>query len=261
MSKLGERTHHDLRTVCDDGRTWTRKPRIDAAWRWRVGTADRDRPGYPRGPHRDLSKSKSRAQAVSDGSRDAPDSSTARPIHSDWELIERARRGDEDAFRELVRRHETMVFTLAARRLCNRQLAVEVTQDVFVRLFRHIGSFRFEARLPTWLYRVTQNCCADEERRARRDKRARLQQLGDRAALPPDPETAIASRLDGEFAIFALRELAPEYREVLLLRYLGVQSYREIAEALGIPLGTVMSRIHRGLDRLADLLGSHVEEP
>jgi RNA polymerase sigma factor (sigma-70 family) len=182
-------------------------------------------------------------------------------------LIRRAAGGDEQAFRVLVRRHEAGVYALALQRLGDKVLAQEVAQDAFVRLFHSLKRFRFEASLKTWLYRVTTNLCHDQVRRMRRASRLvpleTADEIGASAASgAANPEQQAILDDTGRHVHHALSSLAPELREVVVLRYMSGLSYAEIAQTLGWPIGTVGTRIHRALRQLADQLrlSSVVEE-
>jgi RNA polymerase sigma-70 factor (ECF subfamily) len=169
---------------------------------------------------------------------------------SDEELLERAAAGDQAAFTTLVRRHEDRVFAIAVRITGDRADALDAMQDTFVSVFRQAGSFRAEAAFSTWLYRVTVNACRDLLR-----KRKRLpeptEEVPERARPGIGTEEVVGLRLD---LAGALAQLPEEYRDAVLMHDLGAMPYDEIAEATGVALGTVKSRISRGRRRLAALL-------
>ena len=183
------------------------------------------------------------------------------------DLIRREAGGDEQAFRALVKRYEAGVYALALQRLGDSVLAHEVAQDAFVRLFHSLKRFRFEASLKTWLYRVTANLCHDQVRRMRRARRLVSLETADEGGATAasdalDPEQRAITDDTGRQVHRALSTLAPELREVVLLRYMSDLSYAEIAQTLGWPIGTVGTRLHRALRQLADQLrfSSVVEE-
>ncbi len=179
----------------------------------------------------------------------------------DEELIAAFLEGDQSAFEELARRYETQVFNLAYRILGNRSDALDVSQEVFILLFRKLGTFRSESRFSTWLYRVATNACRDYTRK----KRYHLS-LADRAdedmpeweeMLPGDAENPddllIVTELR-ERVRTAIRELPLKFREVVFLHDIEGYSYGEVSEILGISLGTVKSRLNRARRRLAQEL-------
>ncbi len=175
-------------------------------------------------------------------------------------LLLRAQKGDADAFEELVRAFEGTVYHLALRQLGSREDAEDAAQEVFLKAYTALGSFRGESRFSVWLYRITNNVCIDMLRR-RRETVSLSGEDEDGAetelALPDerfDP-VALAERKDlREQVGKALRQLPPDAREILLLRELGGQRYDEIAETLGLDIGTVKSRIFRARKKLCALL-------
>lgn len=161
----------------------------------------------------------------------------------EWEagVLEGCRRGDPDAQRRLFERYGDRVFSIALRFLKGDGAAAQdVTQEVFVKVFRTAGSFRRDARLTTWLYRIAANACMDELRRRRR-----LVLFGDvpQEAHPAAPPPR-ADQSDPAVEA-ALARLSPKLRIAVLLRYFDDLSYEEIAEALSVSPGTVASRLSR----------------
>jgi len=157
---------------------------------------------------------------------------------------------------ELVRDHSARVYRLAYRLTGNSYDAEDLTQEVFVRVFRSLPGYT-PGTFEGWLHRITTNLFLDM---ARRRQRIRFEGLGDAAAGllrdgEPTPAQAFDARhLDSDVQA-ALDALAPEYRVAVVLCDIEGLSYEEIAAALGIKLGTVRSRIHRGRAQLRDALG------
>ncbi|WP_019587987.1 RNA polymerase sigma factor [Deinococcus apachensis] len=155
----------------------------------------------------------------------------------------------EVAFEALVRRHAGRVHRVAAGTV-GPGAADDVVQEVFISVYRHLGSFRAEAKFTTWLHRVTLNACHKA--------------LAARSHLPleetPEPAAPHSPVRAGEQAdlrarlAWAMRQLPPEQRDAVTLRELSGLDYAEIAEVLGIELGTVKSRINRGRAALKALL-------
>ncbi|MEX2181929.1 MAG: sigma-70 family RNA polymerase sigma factor [Gemmatimonadaceae bacterium] len=166
---------------------------------------------------------------------------TDRPPDPDTELLDGCRRGDPHAQRALFDRHRDRIYSIALHYLRgDGDAAQDVTQEVFVKLFRAADTFRADARLSTWLYRVVANACADELRRRRR-----LVLLGDvPAANHPQVEQPEPTAPDGRVSA-ALQGLSPRLRLVVVLRYFDDLSYDEIGEAIGVTSGTVASRLNR----------------
>ena len=161
-------------------------------------------------------------------------------------FLDRLRRGDPAAFESLVIAHQHRVFGVALRMLGNRADAEEAAQEVFLRVHRAIPGFRGDAKLSTWLYAIAARLCLSRLGEAHR----RLVRA-DEAALArvPDPEADPARHLEEDEREAALRraitELSDDRRMVVVLRDLEGLSYEEIAEILGLELGTVRSRLHR----------------
>jgi RNA polymerase sigma-70 factor (ECF subfamily) len=182
----------------------------------------------------------------------------------DSELVARWQAGELDAFETLIRRHERRVFRLLLRMLGNREDAEDAAQEAFLSLHRHGHRFRGDARFSTFVYRVAANAALNRRRSLGR-ARARQQELAERQAAgsdlpssPRDPEGAASGAEVQARVQAALLELPDDLRLAVVLYDLEGQSYRDIAEALGIPEGTVKSRIHRARGALRGLLAELV---
>ncbi len=187
---------------------------------------------------------------------------------SEQELIARCRKNDVAAFEQLIGAYEQRVFALAFGMLGNRQDAEDMTQDIFLKVFRSIHTFRENASFSTWVYRVATNVCLDEiRRRKKRSGDVSINQTNrdDEAfelALPDPGETPFEAAQKKE-AMAALREaidcLGEEQRAVVVMRDLEGLSYEEIAHALGTSLGTIKSRLNRARQTLRRLLENKKE--
>lgn len=181
-------------------------------------------------------------------------------------LLEACRRGEHEAFRLLFDAYKDRTYSIALHLLGGDTAAAEdVTQEVFVRLFRTIGQFRGEAEFGTWLYRLVANACVDEQRRLRRF--VPLDAVGERFETggPPGAYDDLHLRLEVIPAVqAALAGLPTPVRMAILLKYFDDLSYEEMARQLDCSPGTVASRLHRGLKllarRLAHLRGGGGEE-
>ncbi len=165
----------------------------------------------------------------------------------------RFRAGDHPAFDVLVARHERRIFNLAYRMLGRPEDARDATQEAFLSCFRRLDQFRGDAKFTTWLYRIAVIACTDILRKPA----ARL--LGDPEAAepPPSPDHAEAAAIAVDVQR-ALMRVPGEFRVALIMHDVQGLAYEEIAEALGLPLGTVKSRLHRGRVALARALtGEH----
>lgn len=172
----------------------------------------------------------------------------------DRELVLAAQAGDQRALDTLLRRHQPRLHALCRRMVTNDADALDALQEAMLAIVRGLARFDGRAAFSTWSYRVATNACLDELRRRKRVPDPGLPTL---EHVPRDPgpslDDASSDRLDLDGA---LAELAPEFRAAVVLRdQLGLD-YAEIAEVLGIPPGTVRSRIARGRAALAATLGN-----
>lgn len=173
------------------------------------------------------------------------------------EAIRRSRDGDETAFAALVDEHKDLVYALATRLTGDRDLADDLAQEAFLRVHRGLPYFRGEARLGTWIYRIVANLAA--EARFRRSARARDVSLDDRAEgrRPREPGAADASFADLELRDRlekAIARLPDNYRLLVAGHYLKGVRYEDLAEAAGLPLGTVKTHLHRAKRMLRQYL-------
>jgi RNA polymerase sigma-70 factor (ECF subfamily) len=172
--------------------------------------------------------------------------------HTDRALAAAAADGDRGAIDMLLARHLDRVHAVCRRILGNDQDALDATQDALIAIVRGIGSFDGRSRFTTWCYRVATNAALDEARRRKRRPVA-VEDVPERASREVEPGARVADALDIDAA---LSELPPEFRAAVALRDLEGLDYAEIAAVLGIPPGTVRSRIARGRAALADRLGN-----
>jgi RNA polymerase sigma-70 factor (ECF subfamily) len=192
--------------------------------------------------------------------RSAAERAPARADLSDEALIARAAAGDAAAFEVLMRRYQAQVFHFVRwQRGVTERLAEDITQEVFLQLYRVAGQFRGGARFRTWFYTLARNVCRNHQRTLRRRAPERWYALPEEAlaGLPdrgPGPhvrcEHGEAQRVIGA----AMARLPAWQREVLVLREWQDLSYAEIAEVLAVPIGTVRSRLHKARETLMALL-------
>jgi RNA polymerase sigma-70 factor (ECF subfamily) len=183
---------------------------------------------------------------------------------ADSDLVARAAAGDTSAFHALVERHRTMVYRVAFQFAGNHHDAEDIAQDVFIKVFRSLDRFRYDAQLTSWLYRIVMNACIDFRRRqapagwAPFTEDAELKMLNTPEEGPGPEDTAyglqIGERLEAEVA-----RLPPGQRVVFTMRHHEGLELSEIAEALGLAEGTVKRQLHAAVHRLrAALSSSHV---
>ena len=176
-------------------------------------------------------------------------------------LVEKAARGDVEAFARLVRNYSGLVYRVAVR-ILGAEDAKDASQEVWLRVWRNIHSFRGESAFSTWLYKVTVNTCLSSHRREQ-DREARG--LGDELPYLPispggedDPEAAALTEERREELFRALKQVRTEHRAALVLRHMEGLSYAEIAQVLGVPDGTAKGWVSRG--RAALLVALSEEE-
>ncbi len=186
-----------------------------------------------------------------------------RSLDTDSTVVERCLRGDDAAWNELVRLHTRRVYGLCYRFTGRESEAQDLTQEVFLRVFRALESFRStEGSFSTWLARLTRNLLIDHYRRTRNERvtdsiEDQLPRIEEGFTATARPDAALAGREASELLQNALSKLSPDLRETIILRDLQDREYREIAQILSIPEGTVKSRLNRGRAELARLLKRH----
>jgi RNA polymerase sigma-70 factor (ECF subfamily) len=160
------------------------------------------------------------------------------------DLIDACRRGERDAFRALFETYKDKVYSIAWRYSGDESLAMDIAQDVFLKLFSSIADFRGDSMFSTWVYRLVVNACLDHKRRSWR----LIPIADDLLAVLRAPGNSLDRMLNSEMrdrVRHAVEKLSPELRMVVVLRYTEGLSYDEIAEVLGCATGTVASRLNR----------------
>ncbi len=178
---------------------------------------------------------------------------------SDEALAAAASRGSNEAFRELVERYQRPVYSLLVRIVRRPESAEDLAQETFLKAFRALGRFDPSRKFSSWLFKIAHNAALDELRRQGGEMLSLDAPAGPDEApmeLPADPAAEnplerLSSREAGRALERAVARLRPQYREVLLLRFAQDLSYDEIAEVLGIPLGTVKIHLFRARAELA----------
>src|ERR1700746_2598 len=183
------------------------------------------------------------------------------------QLVRRCLAGDASAWEEIVRLHNRRIYNLCYRFTSSAEDAQDLTQDVFIRVYRTLSSYDVEkGAFTTWLTTLTRNLLVDHFRRSKQDRvtdsiDAGLREeedalsVSDRLEDPrPTPDDRLASKETQKMVQMALARISPDLREAVILRDLQDMDYREIATVLRVPEGTVKSRINRGRAELARLL-------
>lgn len=191
-----------------------------------------------------------------------PEAGSSQGLASDPDapLVVRCLRSDETAWEALVKLHTRRVYSICLRFTGRAEQAQDLTQEVFLRVFRSLKSFDVGVGcFRVWLATLTRNLLIDHYRKTRKERvvdsiEDRLPELEEMGAVGGRTEGRVAGREAGELLQRALEKLSPELREAVILRDLEEMEYREIAEVLKVPDGTVKSRISRGRAELARVL-------
>jgi RNA polymerase sigma-70 factor (ECF subfamily) len=178
------------------------------------------------------------------------------PLTAIDETIERCLEGDQAAWDTIVRQHWRKVFSVAYKFTGKHDEAEDLTQDIFIKIFRSLHTFDRRANFQTWLISVSRNLCIDHYRSVRKERETIARDIDSRdmadASRPdPGPLAGIERADQRELLRLALSQLAPTLRSAVLLRDIKELSYQEIAAQLDLPEGTVKSRINRGRTELA----------
>lgn len=174
-------------------------------------------------------------------------------------LIARAQKGDESAFEQLLDRYQKTVYHQAFRLLNDPEDAADVTQEVFLKVWKHLPSFRGESGFATWLYKLTDNAAIDLIRREKkRQGDASLDDEEGAVFVPADPTPTAQQKLERQELHQAvaegLQQLSEEHRRILVMREINGMSYEEIGSILDLSPGTVKSRLARARISLANFL-------
>lgn len=171
--------------------------------------------------------------------------------YSDEELISRFQLGDEQAYKELVIRYRNKLMTFVFRFLNNYELAEDIVQDTFLKLYTHKHYYRSIAKFSTWIYTIAGNLAKTELRKKKRRKVTNFSQLGpdDKEFEIPAQQAEVGYEVDSAYTEnkiqAAIQRLPLHFRTVIILRDIQELSYEEISSIVDVPLGTVKSRINR----------------
>ena len=180
--------------------------------------------------------------------------------NSQENLISRSQAGHTEAFGELVKMHAGRAVAAAYGMLGCHDEALDASQDAFVRAWRGIGRFSGRANFYTWYYSILRNLCVDRLRSRRKHKCAELNY--DHAACPSqsDPAVLAVNNEQSQHIWKAILELQLIHREIIVMSHFQEMSYKEMAEVLEVPIGTVMSRLHNARKNLGDKLAEKKHE-
>jgi RNA polymerase sigma-70 factor (ECF subfamily) len=194
---------------------------------------------------------------------------------ADAEAVQRAREGDHEAFRVLVERYQGRAYRLARRVLRDEEQARDVVQDAFLKAYGSLHRFEGRSGFYTWLYRIVMNLCLDRKRRDKSDREVEWNEEtvartaedssgGSLLVSDPSrggPHAELERGRLRELLGRAIEELPEDARRTIQLREIDGLSYKEIAQALGVPKGTVMSRLHYARRRLQAVLRAAGVDP
>lgn len=185
---------------------------------------------------------------------------------SDQQIVAWAQDGEEFAFRELVRRYQRPVFSLIYRMVRDREIAEDLAQETFVKVLNALDRYRPEFKFSSWIFKIANNAAIDQLRRRELDTLSleggpdattpdRLEATSLQVGSPTEsPLDELEARELGAAIEHAIGRLRPEYRACIILRHVEGRAYDEIADILGLPLGTVKTYIHRARAELRDTL-------
>lgn len=184
-------------------------------------------------------------------------------LDPDIQLVERCLQGEESAWEDLVKVHTKRVYAICYRFTGSDHSAQDLTQEVFLRVFRSLRTFRVgEGSFTVWLGRLSRNLLIDHYRRTKTERvtdsiEEQLPMLEEKTAAIGRTEGMLAGREASEMLQAGLQKLSPELREAVILRDLEELEYKDIAQVLNVPEGTVKSRLNRGRAELARVLRKH----
>ena len=183
--------------------------------------------------------------------------------HEDNFLIKQAIRGDAYAFEQLMRKHESRMYSVAVRMCGNREDAQDCVQDAMLRIYRALDRFKGQSSFSTWVYRITMNTCLDELRRRKVRASTSLDTLLESGWSPTDEaDTPEHHAIDAErrkALSGAIQSLPEDMRSAIVLREMQGLSYEEISDVLSVNVGTIKSRISRGREKLRQLISKQPE--
>jgi RNA polymerase sigma-70 factor (ECF subfamily) len=182
--------------------------------------------------------------------------------YNEAELISRCQQGDQDALKGIFDQYHRKVYRIAYGVVRQREEALDVVQEVFIKLFRSIKNFRGRSHFYTYLYRMTMNTAIDHIRKMKRQPPLNREEDAE-IQLSDDPERRpdriLAHKEFEERVRSAMGKLPADQKAALIFREVEGLSYKEMAEAMGCSIGTVMSRLHYGREKLQELLKDYVE--
>ena len=182
--------------------------------------------------------------------------------HEETEMISRCQQGDQEALKEIFDKYHKKVYRIAYGVVRHREEALDIVQEVFIKLFRSIKNFKGKSHFYTYLYRMVMNTAIDHARKTGKQFISSLDEEGSfepSDELEKGPERILLQKELEEKVKWAMEKLPAEQRAALIFRDVEGLSYQEMAEAMGCSIGTVMSRLHYGRKRIQEFLKDYVE--
>lgn len=190
-------------------------------------------------------------------------------LNSEEELINAILKGDTEAYEKLIAQYEKKIYALCVHFLKDPEEAYDAAQEVCIKIWKQLGTFKGQAKLSTWIYRMTTNQCLDILRKNKRkgqvislfldEETEEEEKLTDQAAIWQDMSSHIEKKELGEVLKQGIEELKEDYKTVIILRDIEQRSYEEIASILELSLGTVKSRLSRARSTLRKILEQNKE--
>jgi RNA polymerase sigma-70 factor (ECF subfamily) len=181
--------------------------------------------------------------------------------HEEIQLISRCQQGDQEALKEIFDKYHKKVYRIAYGVVRHREEALDIVQEVFVKLFRSIKNFKGRSHFYTYLYRMVMNTAIDHSRKMGKQFVSSLDEEGSfepSEEIEKGPERILLRKELEEKVKWAMDKLPTEQKVALLFREVEGLSYQEMADAMGCSIGTVMSRLHYGRKRMQELLKDYV---
>ncbi len=186
----------------------------------------------------------------------------------EYKLIKKCSKGDLNAFEELIKKHEKKAFNIALKMLKNRDDAMDISQEAFIKVYKSIGSFNFKSSFSTWLYRVVVNTCLDFIKKEKKivysidnpiqTKDGEIhREIEDNKNIPED---IFEKKLNKQLVHNSIQKLNDIHKTAIILRDIEGFTYKEISEITDCSLGTVKSRIKRGRDYLKHIIVKEMKQ-
>ena len=182
----------------------------------------------------------------------------------DAKVVAECKKGKERAFEILYTRYSGKVYAIAYSITKNREEALDVVQDAFTKVFKHLGRFKGDSSFYTWLYRITMNLCIDITRKRKRGRTAEYidgrQEVKDSDLVMENPGESYSRKELMDHLKSAIEQLPDYHKQVIIMREIGGMSYEEIAKATKVSRGTVMSRLFHARRKVREKMEGYLKE-